>query len=430
MRRLSGRFIILLTVVTLALGKENYGTRLTFGMKKVASATNQFGIDMFRTMTRSHNLTSMAFSPLSVSTALAAIMLGSRGETMMTLRHALYLWGMYPDAIHQAYRDLLSHIAYNLRASVIPHTSDDRFRFSSIAEESNNELLFYSSMYVQRDYAIKYPFQKDLLEYYNTTVHPLDFVMSREETRDHINAVVAKQTNGRIMNILPDMPPMTTNILFLNGLHFVGSLDMTSSNNVHFIGDYKTSGFRPQNSRYSSDDNPLVKDLEKTGPRYTEHSYLNARAVEIPFRGGLLSLVILLPKDPSSMSLLETRLSAQRLSDVMLNMQPKSVNLKMPHIRTEENHRNMSAELGNMGLGSIFSPGYASLYGMSDFPWLHVTDIIHKTCVEIKGTDHTVTATAPSDGKEVVNIILNRPFMYFIMDNVSGLVIAMGKFSG
>ncbi|XP_013782604.1 leukocyte elastase inhibitor-like [Limulus polyphemus] len=426
MRRLSARFIPLLTVVTLALGQENYGNKLTFGMKKVASATNQFGIDMFRTMTRSHNLTSMAFSPLSVSTALAAIMLGSRGETTMTLRHALYLWGMYPDAIHQAYRDLLSHIANNLRASVIPRTPGDRFRFS---EESDNELLFYSSMYVQRDYAIKYPFQKDLLEYYNTTVHPLDFVMSREETKDHINAVVAKQTNGRIMNILPDMPPMTTNILFLNGLHFVGSLDMTSSDNVHFIRDYKTSGFRPQNSRYNSDDNPLVKNSKQTGPRYGEHAYLNARAVEIPFRGGLLSLVILLPKEPTSMSLLETRLSAQRLSDVILNMHPKSVNLKMPHIKTEENHRNMLAELGNMGLGSIFTPGYASLYGMSDFRWLHITDIIHKACVEIKGVDHSTTATTQSGGKEVVNIILDRPFMYFIMDNVSGLVIAMGKFS-
>lgn len=59
--------------------------------------------------------------------------------------------------------------------------------------------------------------------------------------------------------------------------------------------------------------------------RYGEHDYLNCTAVEVPFRGGLLSLLALLPKDPAGMRLLETRLSARRLADILNSLRVDTV---------------------------------------------------------------------------------------------------------
>lgn len=63
--------------------------------------------------------------------------------------------------------------------------------------------------------------------------------------------------------------------------------------------------------------------------RYGVHEYLNCTAVEVPFKGGLISLLALLPGDPDGMRLLETRLSAQRLADILNAMEVGTVHFQV-----------------------------------------------------------------------------------------------------
>lgn len=63
--------------------------------------------------------------------------------------------------------------------------------------------------------------------------------------------------------------------------------------------------------------------------RFGSHDYLNCTAVEVPFRGGLISLLALLPRDPAGMRLLETRLSAQRLTDILNAMHVDTVDFQV-----------------------------------------------------------------------------------------------------
>ena len=91
--------------------------------------------------------------------------------------------------------------------------------------------------------------------------------------------------------------------------------------------------------------------------------------------------------------------------------------------------------LDHLGLSNLFRPGHSQLTNISDFKWLYVSDIIHKTHLNIK--ESTVHSQQPigskSRGKqqddlsEVINIELNKPFLFFVMDSVSGLVISMGR---
>lgn len=74
--------------------------------------------------------------------------------------------------------------------------------------------------------------------YYNSSVHSLDFVMNGEEARQHINAIVEKRTQGKIQNILTDIPSPSTNLLLISGIFIESVIDidnLTPVDNVRWI---------------------------------------------------------------------------------------------------------------------------------------------------------------------------------------------------
>jgi serpin B len=114
----------------------------------------------------------------------------------------------------------------------------------------------------------------------------------------------------------------------------------------------------------------------------------------------------------------------------------------MPKLSFEKSNRNLSRALVNMGLSDLFKPGYANLYGVSEYKWLHVSNIIHKTYIDIKeitnnnsiNNSNNIIINNKNNEKnnqkpnnDVIYVEFDKPFVYFILDNVSGLVIVMGK---
>lgn len=129
----------------------------------------------------------------------------------------------------------------------------------------------------------------------------------------------------------------------------------------------------------------------------------------------------------------------------------------MPRIQIEHSHLNLTHSLSAMGLHNLFVPGRAELYDMSEVRWLHITNVFHKSVLNLQGpppkdeldevlekdSQHRHKETTkeqqqgtkspkkitkiPGHAGEGLNVVLNRPFLYFVMDSVSGLAIAMGK---
>ena len=116
----------------------------------------------------------------------------------------------------------------------------------------------------------------------------------------------------------------------------------------------------------------------------------------------------------------------------------------MPKLSFEKSNRNLSRAFANMGLSDLFKPGYANLYRISDYKWLHVSDILHKTYIDIKevtpntnnynvisnknnNNNQNQNKNNEKQSPEVTYVEFNKPFVYFILDNVSGLILVMGK---
>ncbi|UYV78536.1 SERPINB11 [Cordylochernes scorpioides] len=361
---------------------------ISFAMRKLAFSTNQLGLDVYRGAGDSRNL---AICPFCISSSLAAILLGATGNSALALRQALYLWGLRPHEVHAAYRDLARHLRDHLQAQQTHEPGETSRKTDATLPD---KIITYEGMYVQRTVSIHYPYLFYLRRFYNATVHPLDFVLFAEESRQHINAVAERQTEGTISHLLDVTPSSATNFLVLSALFMRGSLDVESVARV----------------------------------RYVQDSYLNCTAVEVPLRGGLLSLLTLQPLDPSGpLDLLETRLSAQRLSDILNSMEIRRAALKIPQIKMEFSYGNLSRTLYHLGLSDLFTPGYAGLFGVSDFGWFHVTNITHRARLDLRSPVEEGPGELNTEDDEEILQDLTQPFLFFVMDNIAGLAVAMGR---
>lgn len=325
MRQIVSRWTLVLFIVLSAVLGTIESQIITFGMRKLAYSTNQFGLDLMRSMDQFNS--SSVFCPICISSSLVMLLIGSHGTTTSSLRHSLYLWGMQPNEIDLAFLDMMNHLGVNMQNNNergiirIMGQGDYRMSLSNPEVNSGNDIVFLNQIYVQRDFGINYNYHMLLQRYYKTAVHPLDFIDNAEETRSHINAIVERQTMGKIKDILPEHQTHPTQLLLLSALYFSGTLDL----NITLSSRRNQLNREPVNVF----EDPFVLEASNVRIRYGFNSYLNCTAIEMPFKGGLITLVAIAPNEPAGLNMLLARLSAQVLSDVINALEVRRVNVKV-----------------------------------------------------------------------------------------------------
>lgn len=322
----------LLIIVTCTFSQQQQGQgQVSFGLRKLAYSTNQFGLDLMRSFDRSD--TKLAFCPVCISNSLAMLLAGAHGSASTSLRHALYLWGMSSNDINMAYYDMCSHLGVNLPPPNYHATGQGSTSSNSVysrrsglyAQSSNsskpNSLVLLNNVYVQRDYPINYHYHLLLQRFYKTAVHPVDFYYSGEETRSHINAYFEKTTSGKLQNILAERPNQATQLLLLSGLYFGGTLDMDL---VATRGTGSGEVFGQQL--------PVWLESPSARLRHGFSRYLNCTTLEMPFKGGLITLVLMMAGEAGGLETMLTKLSAQILTDTINSLEVKRVHVKVSSI--------------------------------------------------------------------------------------------------
>ena len=346
------------------------------------------------------------YSPYSISLALAMTYAGARGETAQQMADTLQFM-LKQARLHPAFNWLNAELAR--RGEVAKGKDGEGFRLNIV-----------NAIWGQKDYEFLSAFLDVLAENYGAGLRILDFITETEKSRLTINDWVSNQTEGRIEDLIPPGAIDTLTCLVLtNAIYFNAAWenpfneDMTADGTFYLLDGGQVIV-------------PMMKQTESFG--YTEGE--GYQAIELPYDGGELSMVILLP-EAGNFQTFEEGLQAQQVCDIISGLQPTEVGLMMPQFEFDSEF-SLKDTLAQMGMPVAFTGG-ADFSGMTGNRELSISDVVHKAFVAVDeaGTEAAAATAVIMELTAVpeppVEVTIDRPFIFLIRDIDTGAILFVGR---
>jgi serine protease inhibitor len=366
--------------------------------KAVANGTNNFALDLYAKLKDQDG--NLAFSPYSVSSALAMTYAGARGETAKQMATVLH-FPFEGSRLHGAFANL-----------VLPRSAD---------EQPACVIRIANALWGQKGYGFLPEFLELTRAFYGAGLREVDFAGATEEARQTINAWVAERTEQKIKGLLspPDMTRGTTLIL-TNAIYFKGL----------WRSQFKTEFTKNAPFHASGEKDIEVPMMQQAGTfAYADEE--GWQILELPYVGDAVSMVVFLPGSPERLTELEKNFSTENLGRWLAKLQPQPVQVSLPRFKAMGKFR-LAEVLKSLGMTDAFGGGRgADFSGMTGNKDLTITNVIHQAYVEVneEGTE-AAAATAVIMGRSapVVPVFrADRPFLFVIQDKRSGVILFMGR---
>jgi serpin B len=346
------------------------------------------------------------YSPYSISLALAMTYAGARGETAQQMAATLQFL-LEQERLHPAFNWLDAELVS--RGEGAEGKDGEGFRLNIV-----------NAIWGQKDYEFLSDFLDVLAENYGAGLRILDFITETEASRLIINEWVSDQTEGRIEDLIPQGAiDALTRLVLTNAIYFNAAWEYPFDEDVTADGPF----YLPDGGQVIV---PMMKQTESFG--YTDGE--GYQAVELQYDGGELSMVILLP-ETGNFQAFEEGLQAQKVDDIISDLQPTHINLTMPHFEFDSEF-SLKDTLADMGMPVAFSGG-ADFSGMTGNPELFISDVIHKAFVAVDeaGTE-AAAATAvimrlTAVPEHPVEFTIDHPFIFLIRDIETGAILFVGR---
>jgi serpin B len=346
------------------------------------------------------------YSPYSISLALAMTYAGANGETAQQMAATLQFL-LEQERLHPAFNWLDAELAS--RGQGAQGKDGKEFRLNIV-----------NAIWGQKDYEFLPAFLDVLAENYGAGLRILDFVTETEKSRLAINDWVSDQTESRIKDLIPQgaIDAMTrlvlTNAIYFNAAWKYPFNEKLTANSPFYLLDGGQVTV------------PMMKQTESFG--YTKGK--GYQAIELPYDGDELSMVILLPAS-GNFEAFEEGLQAQKVSDIISGLQPTEVALTMPQFEFDSDF-SLKDTLAGMGMPIAFS-GAADFSGMTGNRDLCISEVIHKAFVAV---DETGTEAAAATAvimrltavpEHPAEVTIDRPFIFLIRDIETGAILFVGR---
>jgi serpin B len=363
-----------------------------------------FAFDLYQLLRQDTN--NVFFSPYSISQALAMTYSSARGETEKQMSDTLH-FVLSQDRLHPAFNGL--DIELSKRGEGAQGKDEEGFRLNIV-----------NAIWGQEDYRFLSEFLDVLAENYGAGLRVLDFVNAPEESRITINDWVSEQTEGRIEDLIPEGAiDALTRLVLTNAIYFNAAWQFPFNEDATTDGPF-----------YLLDGGevivPMMTQTESFG--YTKGD--DYQAVELPYDGQELSMIILLPSD-GQFENFESSMVYQRVTEIISSLAGQQVNLTIPKFEFESEF-SLKKALTTMGMPVAFSAD-ADFSGMTGNRDLAIDDILHKAFVSVDeaGTEAAaataVIMTLTAVPAPPVVVTVDRPFIFLIRDIETGTILFIGR---
>ncbi len=374
-------------------------------MDKLVEGNSTFAWNLYQILKQTDS--NVFYSPYSISEALAMTYAGANGDTAKQMADTLQFL-LAQDKLHPAFNNL--DLLLKQRGQGAEGKDGKGFRLNVV-----------NAIWGQKDYKFLQTFLDVLAQNYGAGLRLLDFKNKPEDSRIIINKWVSEQTENRINDLIPQgaIDPLTRLVL-TNAIYFNAAWQ------TQFNKDNTSSG-----TFYMLNGNTTTAQMMHLTHSFGYAEGENYQAVELPYSGGELSMVVLLPAS-GSFNEFQSSLNASLVNDIINNLQHTEVVLTMPKFEFESSF-SLKDILTEMGMPVAFDPNKADFSGMDGNKDLYITDVIHKAFVSVDeaGTEAAaataviVGATAMPVNQVTVNI--DRPFIFLIRDIQTGAILFVGR---
>lgn len=376
-------------------------------MASVSSSNTAFALELLRTLSQADPTGNIFVSPLSISSALAMVYLGAKGNTAAQMAQALAF--RLGEGVHADFQTLNGQIN-KPSASYILKLANRLY--------GENTCNFLSE------------FLQTTRKYYQADLKSVDFVGAPETCRAEINSWVEAQTENKIKDLLKQGTVTTmTRLALVNAIYFKGNwmkkFDEANTKEMPF--HVKANETKPVQMMYQ---------MKKMHYNYIPD--LGLQILGLPYVDEELSMYILLPQETSAgtkgVQQIESKLTQEKLDEWTdpANMESVDVHVHLPKFKMEEDYE-LNEPLAKMGMTDVFCSAKADLSGMNGEGGLFLSTVAHKAFVEVneEGTE----AAAATAG--IVSFCMFReehftadhPFLFFIKHRATKSILFLGRFT-
>ena len=281
---------------------------------------------------------------------------------------------------------------------------------------SNEELKVANSIWFNDTFDANPIFLQTCVDYYQSDIFKTEF---NQNTVNDINQWINKNTNGKIEKAV-DKIDSNTIMYLLNALSF----------EAEWNKPYEKKQVRKNEFMNIMGNREFVDMMFSSEYNYIESE--NAIGFIKDYENRNYSFVAILPNDSLSLNEYIEKFDSEEYLNLMKSKQTYPVTAGLPKFSYEQTI-NMNELLKNMGINKAFDERKAEFYhlGNSEFN-LYIRDVIQKTSITVdtKGTKAgAVTSVSVDESASMIEkeVILNRPFIYMIIDYDTKLPIFIGS---
>ncbi len=388
-----------------------------------AQAVNQLGIDLHRKLPAAGNV---CISPYSIQSALAMTYAGADGATRAEMEHVLH-YKKNGAKIHDSFAALRSDLDDAVKKSA--KRASDSKKWGGPSEPI--VLNVANRLFGQSGYDFSKSFTTLVKAKYGAPMALMDFKTNSAGATREINEWISTETKKRIQNLIPQGAlDRETRLVLTNALYFKAPWSSEFSESLTKAEVFHIS------------DDRMVKVptmIDQSNFRYMKAADFSA--VAIPYSGGDLQFIVLVPDELDGIRKVESKLTAEALA-ACAKAEPRDIILHLPKFKIEPPAMPLGDHLQALGMKTAFdkpagSADFSGIAPRKPDDYLFISQVFHKTFIALdeKGTE-AAAATAvivaravsePMEKPKPLEVRADRPFLFAIQHIPSGACLFLGR---
>lgn len=377
--------------------------------KDVVEANNRFAFELYSNIDKNPDSAgkNIFYSPFSISTVLALVYEGARGNTADQIQEVFH----FPT-----------------------DNTTRRSEYSAVIDGLNNGNTGYTlntanALWAEKTSSFLPAYTSVAKSCYDADTRTLDFIHQPEQSRTTINNWVAGRTHDKIKDLLPagSIDP-STRLVITNAIYFKGT----------WVKQFDKDQTQDAPFTVAPGQTVTVSMMQRTDEdavyNYTETDSMQVLDMPYTSKGGKsLSMLVVLPKS-ESVDTTEASLAGTVLADLRNKLTQERVMVFFPKFKLETQY-GLTENLESMGMPVAFS-GDADFSGMDGKRDLLISEVFHKAYIDVneEGTEAAAATGAVIsycqgfDTPPPIPVFnADHPFVFFITDDDTGNILFMGR---